>query len=217
MNVNSKLIGIGAAIFGALIIAFLASLWLGPDRGNASGVRSGAIKVSGEAQIGGAFTLVNHLGETVTQDDFLGKPMLVYFGFTYCADTCPMALQNLNAALTRLDAEDREKIQPVFVSIDPERDTPEQLALFVTTPAIPENLIGLTGSDEQVREAASAYRIYYARVEDEGSYAGYFMDHTSMFFLMDEAGRFAEVFADQTDPQLIAARLQDFLDTRAID
>jgi cytochrome oxidase Cu insertion factor (SCO1/SenC/PrrC family) len=134
-------IGLGAA----LLIASNGRESVGGDG------RAAPVRMSGEAQIGGPFTLVNHLGETVTEADFLGRPMLIYFGFTYCPDICPTSLQVLAAALDRLPEDQRDQFQTLLISVDPERDTPDSLAQYVDSPAFPANLMGLTGRRASAR------------------------------------------------------------------
>ncbi|KAA5804086.1 SCO family protein [Alkalicaulis satelles] len=184
-----------------------------PGQGGDGTPRPSPVRVSGEAQIGGSFTLVNHHGETVTDADFAGRAMLIYFGFTYCPDVCPASLQVMGAAMDQLSEAERAHIQPILISVDPERDTPELLAQYVTAPAFPEGLVGLTGSLEQVRNAARAYRVFFARVEDDGVSSDYTVDHSSILYLMDREGRFVELFPHGTAPAVIAARLQAFLET----
>lgn len=166
---------------------------------------------SGQALIGGDFELVAHTGETVTQADFEGRPMLIYFGFTYCPDVCPMSLQVMAQALEELEESERAQFQPLLISLDPERDTPEALAQYIETPVFPEGLVGLTGSPAQIAGAAGAYRVYYARAEADASMAEYLIDHSSLIYLMDRQGRFVEVFPHATPPERIAQALQRFL------
>jgi len=196
-----------AGLAGALLI------WLSGTSGPSS-TSSGAapVRMSGEADIGGPFTLVDHTGRTVTEETFEGRPTLIYFGFTYCPDICPTSLQVMAAALDRLPAEQAVQYQPLLITVDPERDTPEALASYVDSPAFPENLLGLTGSEEQIRDAARAYRVYYRRVEDDGTLAEYTMDHSSLIYLMGRNGEFVEVFPHQATPDQIASRLQQFLE-----
>ncbi|WP_306015107.1 SCO family protein [Oceanicaulis sp. MMSF_3324] len=196
-----------AGLAGALLI------WLSGASGPSS-TSSGAapVRMSGEADIGGPFTLVDHTGRTVTEETFEGRPTLIYFGFTYCPDICPTSLQVMAAALDRLPAEQAAQYQPLLITVDPERDTPEALASYVDSPAFPENLLGLTGSEEQIRDAARAYRVYYRRVEDDGTLAEYTMDHSSLIYLMGRNGEFVEVFPHQATPDQIASRLQQFLE-----
>ncbi|MGJ3231802.1 MAG: SCO family protein [Oceanicaulis sp.] len=198
------------ALTAALILGgVLASAVM--TRGDGA-VRSGGVRVSGEAQIGGPFTLVNQDGETVTDETYRGKAMLIYFGFTYCPDVCPMSLQIMDAALDRLNEEQRAAFQPLLISVDPERDTPEALKSYVESDAFPEGLQGLTGTPEQVRAAARAYRVFYARIEDDGVSSEYTVDHSSLIFLMDQNGEFADVFPHGTSPEQLASRLQQFLE-----
>lgn len=173
--------------------------------------RRAAVRVSGEAAIGGPFTLVNQDGETVTEADFHGKAMLIYFGYTFCPDVCPFSLQTMAAALDMLSPEERAQIQPVLITVDPERDTVEQLAQYVTSPAFPDGLVGLTGTPEQIADVASAYRIVYQRAETETA-GDYLMDHSSIVYLMGFEGEFVDIFTHSADPPSMAARLQDFLE-----
>lgn len=165
--------------------------------------RSGQVTATGIAQIGGTYELLNQEGETVTDQSFIGKPQLIYFGFSYCPDVCPLALQKLGAVLNDVDPK-AEYFQPIFISVDPERDTPESLKLYVTARGFPENLIGLTGTEEQVETAKAAYKIYSQKVEDPGSTAEYTIDHVSLVYLMGADGKFIDVFTDSTTmPEMI--------------
>lgn len=198
-----------AAMIGLLGV-FALLLARGAMQDDLSG--SPMVRTSGEAAIGGPFTLVDHTGATVTEADYAGRPMLIYFGFTYCPDVCPFSLQVLADALSRLPEDQRAQFQPLLISVDPERDTPQVLAEYVDSPAFPDNLTGLTGAPEQVRAAAQAYRVYYARVDDPQSAGEYTMDHASLIYLMDGDGKFVDVFPHHATPEEIAARLQDFLE-----
>ena len=113
---------------------------------------------SGTAAIGGAFTLVDHTGKTVTNKDFLGKPQLIYFGFADCPDVCPTALQQMGAALA-LAGDAATLYQPIFITVDYERDTPEKMAQYVTANGFPKGLVGLTGTKEQVDVAKKAFKV----------------------------------------------------------
>ncbi|GGE44066.1 electron transporter SenC [Marinicauda pacifica] len=202
----------------ATLLALVAVFALLVVRGAGGDGRSlPATRTSGEAQVGGDFTLVDETGATVTNADFEGQAMLIYFGFTYCPDICPFSLQILADALSRLNEEQRAQFQPLLITVDPERDTPEVLAEYVDSPAFPDRLKGLTGTPEQVSQAARAYRVYYARAEDPQTTGGYTMDHTSLIYLMDREGRFVDVFPHTADPETIASRLRQFLanDARA--
>ncbi len=158
--------------------------------------------------VGGPFALVDHQGRAVTDADFRGRFMLVYFGFTYCPDVCPTSLTVIAQALDRLGA-DADKVVPVFVTVDPERDTPEQLKEYVRH--FHPRLVGLTGTPEQVAAAAKAYRVYYAKARVQGAPPDeYSMDHTSIAYLMGRDGKFLAHFSHGTEPDAIAARVRAF-------
>ncbi len=160
------------------------------------------------ANIGGPFSLTNTRGEKVTEADFLGKPMLVYFGYSYCPDVCPYALQIMASALDTLGP-GKGRITPVFISVDPKRDTPESLAQYVSSSSFPDGLVGLTGTADEVAAAAKAYAVYYKKV---GEGDDYIMDHTSAIFLMDKEGKYVAVFTHTSSVDEIAKCLRRHLD-----
>ncbi|MCB1546310.1 MAG: SCO family protein [Hyphomicrobiaceae bacterium] len=162
------------------------------------------IKEYGQARVGGPFTLVDHQGKTVSDRDFRGKYMLVTFGFTYCPDVCPGGLQVMAGALDLL-GDKGKRITPVFISVDPERDTPAQLKLYVAS--FHPRLVGLTGTPEQVRAVARAYRVYYAKVEDKKLTSGYTIDHSAITYLMDPSGKFVTHFRYGITPKALAEGL----------
>lgn len=141
------------------------------------------------ATIGGAFTLVDQDGQQVSYSDFDGQYRIMYFGYSYCPDVCPVDLQKLAqgfAAFEKAYPERAKNIQPIFVTIDPERDTPEVMKNYVA--AFHPRLIGLTGSEEQIKETARKFAIYRAKREQEG-FAEYLMDHSRQTYLFDAAGK----------------------------
>ncbi|MGB3719516.1 MAG: SCO family protein [Proteobacteria bacterium] len=162
----------------------------------------------GKASVGGPFTLTDHTGRRVTDKDFRGKYMLVYFGFTFCPDVCPTGLQVMAAALEELGPK-AEQIVPIFISVDPERDTPEQLAMYV--PSFHSRLVGLTGTPEEIQAVAKAYRVYYRKVKDEKSTAEYTIDHTSIIYLMDPNGEFVAHFTHATPVDVMVEKLRKVL------
>lgn len=162
--------------------------------------------------IGGPFTLVNQNGETVTRETFLGKPQIIYFGFGFCPDVCPTSLQRMGAAMDELGRR-ADDVQPIFITIDPERDTAESLKLYLTANGFPDNLIGLTGSQEQINVAAKAFRVFKKRVDDPQSAVGYTMDHTDIVYLMDKDGLFVDIFTHENTPAEMAARIKKHLRT----
>lgn len=159
---------------------------------------------SGSAQVGGPFTLVDHTGATVTERDFAGRYLLVYFGYSFCPDVCPTDLQVLAQAIDHLGP-DADLVQPLFVTIDPARDTPDALAGYVGL--FHPRLVGLTGTPEQVAQAASAYKVYYAKAGDDPDY--YLMDHSSFIYLMGPDGKFLDVFPRGAGPERIAEKVRE--------
>ncbi|MBW6396533.1 SCO family protein [Roseomonas sp. HJA6] len=161
----------------------------------------GGVQLAQGVALGGPFTLVDQTGRTVTERDFAGKPLLVYFGFTYCPDVCPTELGTIAAALDAMGPAG-ERVTPVFISIDPERDTPAAMADYVSR--FHPRMVGLTGSAEQVAQAARAYRVYYAKVQPRDS-TDYLMDHSSFIYFVGPDGRVRSLFRPETTPEAIAA------------
>lgn len=150
--------------------------------------------------IGGPFEMVDQTGQTVDQTVLDGKWSAVFFGFTYCPDICPATLQALSAAVPLLSPREAEKLQIVFVSVDPERDTPAQVKLYLDSQRLPAGAVGLTGSQAQVDTIAKAYRVVH---EKAGEGADYTMNHSTAVYLMDPKGRFDSVLAyGLTPPQM---------------
>jgi cytochrome oxidase Cu insertion factor (SCO1/SenC/PrrC family) len=163
---------------------------------------------SGTALVGGPFTMVNHRGETVTADSFRGKPMLLFFGFTFCPDICPTELQVMAAALDDMGREGAD-IQPLFVSVDPARDTPEVMKAYVEH--FGPRFTGLTGSAAQVAAMASAYRVHFEVKPNPSDPASYTVDHSAIIYLMDAKGQFLKHFSYTTDPKTLADALRKAL------
>ncbi len=163
---------------------------------------------SGKPRVGGPFELVSHTGKTVTNADFSGKYMLMFFGFTFCPDVCPTELQVITSALEELGPT-ADKIQPIFVTVDPERDTPEAMAQYVAH--FHPSFVGLTGSPEQIAKVAKAFRVYYKRVEDPSSAAEYTMDHSAVVYLMGPEGAFLKHYGGATSPEAMAKSLKELV------
>ena len=157
--------------------------------------------------IGGPFALVDHDGRPRTDADFRGKLLLVYFGFTYCPDVCPTDLQAIGLALDCLGAAG-ESVQPLFITLDPERDTPQHLADYV--PLFHPRVLGLSGDEAAIRGAARAYKVFHAKVPTEG--AGYTIDHSGFIYLMDRAGRYLGFFPPGTPPDRLADALRPLVE-----
>lgn len=161
--------------------------------------------------IGGPISLVSHTGERVTEATYKGTPTLIYFGFTYCPDICPGTLVAVERAYRALP-ESIAPPQTLLITVDPERDTPEALATYVSTSAFPDNLIGLTGTEAEIAAAAEGFLAQYERIETTDSLAEYTMDHTSLLYLMDEDWQLKTFFAEaDADPNSIAQCLAQHL------
>jgi cytochrome oxidase Cu insertion factor (SCO1/SenC/PrrC family) len=156
--------------------------------------------------IGGPFALTDHTGNARTEADFRGKLMLVYFGFTYCPDVCPTDLQNIGLALDKL-GELGERVQPLFITVDPARDTVEHLKDYV--PIFHPRLIGLTGDAAAIQAAAAAYRVYYAQVPLKND--DYTVDHSSFMYLIGPDGKYLGFFPPGTDAGRLAEALRSYL------
>ena len=150
--------------------------------------------------LAGDFELIDTEGQTVTQADFTGRYVLTYFGFASCPDVCPLSLRIMTAALDQL-GDDAAKVQPVFFTVDPDRDTPEALKDYL---AFDSRIKGLTGTSDQIKTAAQAFRIAYRKVPDENSALGYTMDHTSLFYLLNPEGKLLTYFNHQSSPEEMA-------------
>ncbi len=178
-------------------VVFLVDSLLG-GRGGGGGI----------VKIGGPFTLVDHDGKTRSDGDFRGEHLLIFFGYTYCPDVCPTALSDMALALDEL-GDEAAKVRPLFITIDPARDTPERLKTYVAN--FHPRLVGLTGSQEAVTAAAKAYRVYFAKSKSEAAPGEYLMDHTSIIYLMGPDGRYLTHFSLGTSAETMAARIRENL------
>src|SRR5947209_4821108 len=179
-------------IAAALMLAGIAAVAAPPQSSRSAAELMDAVMWNREP-IGGPFALIDHNSEPRTDKDFGGKLMLVYFGFTYCPDVCPTDLQNIGLALDML-GEAGERIQPLFITVDPARDTPEHLKDYV--PMFHPRLIGLTGDAAAIHSAAAAYRAYYAQVPLKDD--DYTVDHSSFVYLMGADGEYLGFFPPGT-------------------
>jgi protein SCO1/2 len=168
---------------------------------------AGATSV-GRALVGGPFALTDQNGKRVTDKDFRGRYTLVFFGFTNCPDVCPSALQVMAAALEKLGAKGQQ-LTPVFITIDPERDTPAQLAGYVKS--FHSRLVGLTGTPAEIEAVTKAYRVYVKKVSDPKSSAGYSFDHSAIIYLMGPDGAYLAHFTHATNADAMAERLSKLL------
>jgi len=194
MNRKAK---VGAfAIVAILVWVAVAAVWPTPKDGALS-------PVSG---IGGPFSLIDHREKHVTERDYLGRPTVVFFGFTYCPDVCPTTLLDLTNRLGELGAL-ASRLNVLFITVDPERDTPEQLALYLSS--FDPRITGLSGSEADVAEAMKAYRAIARKVPlKEG---GYTMDHTATIYMMNETGQFVGLISYQEPEASTRAKLRRLL------
>ncbi|WP_172839561.1 SCO family protein [Sulfitobacter alexandrii] len=199
-----RTMALGAA---AVAVVFLgATFWLttrstGADR--FAQCRSSTVA----GDIGGPFELVNADGETVTDQDVITEPALIYFGYTFCPDVCPLDVDR-NAQAVEILEERGTTVTPVFISIDPARDTPEVVGDFAE--AMHPRMIGLTGSESQVKQASQAYRTYYkAHPPQDGEYL---VDHSTFSYLVMPEDGFVDYFRREVTPEEMADKLQCFID-----
>lgn len=200
---------IGAAAFVAALLGFLGYLILADRDGDRYAQCRETAIAGGAASVGGPFELVDHTGRIVTDADVITEPTLIYFGYTFCPDVCPLDVAR-NALAVELLEERGYELQPVFISVDPKRDTPEVLAEF--TGIFHPRMIGLTGSDAQVRDVARAYRAFFNVHDAEDDF--YLVDHSTFSYLVFPDEGFIEVFRRGESAPDMADRLACFLDRR---
>lgn len=206
-SMRRRLLAMGLAALAGIGVSFL--IWnftgIGGQKPPADLTRH-----SGIASVGGPFQLVTQDGKTVTDQDFAGRFMLIYFGYTWCPDVCPLALQLMDDTLARLGP-DAAAIQPIFITIDPERDTPEVIKSYIAS--FRPGLIGLTGAPEDIAAVAEAYKMYYRKTEplDDANPDSYGVDHMNIFYLMGPDGAYAAHFMSPTSPKDMAAQIATHL------
>jgi protein SCO1/2 len=166
------------------------------------------VETTGKALIGGPFTLVDQTGRTVTDQDFRGRYMLVFFGFTHCPDVCPAELQVMSASLDELGPK-ADEIVPIFITLDPERDTQEAMGAFVKN--FGSRFVGLTGSPEAIAAAADAYRVAYAKIYEDTRNPDYSIDHSGLVYLMGKDGEYITQFPYGTPAAKMTETLRRYL------
>ena len=185
-----------SAFVAGLAISLAAVLWLVNPRVAPPGAPP-------TAAIGGPFRLLDQNGRTVTDADLKGHPFLVFFGFTHCPDVCPTTLFEISEVLRELGA-DADRLGALFITVDPERDTPAALKDYLSS--FDPHLVGLTGDLDAVSAVAKAYRVYFKKVPLDGG--GYTMDHTAIVYLMDKDGRFVAPFSLRRTTEAAVADLR---------
>lgn len=208
-----KLFARGGAV---LMAALLCGLWVASPASAQSSSRFAAELMDAvmwnREPIGGAFKLNDQTGKIRTDADFRGQLILVYFGFTYCPDICPTDLQQIGLAMEQL-GDDAKSVQPLFITLDPERDTSEHLAQYV--PLFHPRLLGLTGSIKDVSQAADAYRVYYKRVSTGSKPDDYTVDHSAFIYLIDRDGKYLGFFPPGTDAPRLVEMIRPHLTRKA--
>ena len=193
-----------AAVSGAICLVVAAWMVVAIlDRDRPDGTVK-TIATAAGIELGGPFRLIDHRGRTVSEADFLGSYLLVYFGYGFCPDVCPTELMNIGVAMDELGA-DADRVIPIFITVDPARDTVAFLKDYVA--AFDSRMVGLTGDAESIAQVAKAYRVYYAKAEIEDG-AEYLMDHSSYVYLMGPDGKFVTMFRYNTAPTEIAAAVR---------
>ena len=196
-SATTRLMMVLAAFLGGLVLCFGVVLLVtggGP-----------APITTAQAAVGGPFRLTDQNGKTVTDADFKGHPMLVFFGFTNCPEVCPTTLFDISEVLNKLGP-DTDKVNALFITVDPERDPPEKLKDYLSS--FNPRLIGLGGDPAALAAVAKAYRVYYKKVpQDNGNYT---MDHTAIVYLMDKQGNFVAPFSLRRRPEDSAADLRRY-------
>lgn len=203
---SRKLLLVVTAMLVVAVTAAGLYAYLSPQRGSANVAEGRGVIVA--APVGGAFTLVDHTGRTVTDETFRGRYLLVFFGFTNCPDVCPLALDRF-AQVLELLGPDASMVQPALISVDPERDTPEALADYVA--GFDKRILGLTGTPEQIAVVVKAYRAY-ARKDAAAGAGDYGVDHSSFEYLMGPDGQNVYVFTNEATPERIAEAIRSRLD-----
>jgi protein SCO1 len=195
---TTRVLVMTAAFFAGLVVCFGAVLIV-------TG-RVSAPVAQQVAAIGGPFKLVDQNGKTISDQDFKGRPFLVFFGFTHCPDVCPTTLFEVSEVLRALGP-DADRMRALFITVDPERDTPAVIKDYLSS--FDPHLSGLTGDSATIAAVAKAYRVYFKKVPlDQG---GYTMDHTAIVYLMDKDGRFVSPFSLKRTPDAAAADLRRYL------
>lgn len=202
-SAKKRVVVLLALAAGCLLLAIAAVTALRPPV-PAPVAESGVMRVAGAA-IGGPFQLIDHSGRTVSEADFAGRFMLIYFGFTHCPDICPTELQVMANAVDALGAGEAS-IVPIFITVDPERDTADHLKDYVA--AFHPKMVGLTGSTEQIAAVAKAYKVYFSKQPGTGTDTkDYQVDHTSFVYLMGPDGAIRSVFRAGTSAKAMAGEI----------
>ena len=196
MSRTARPLVIATTFAASLVVGLLLMFW----------AMGGVSKVAQPAAIGGSFQLTDQNGKAVTEQSLKGKPTLIFFGYTHCPDVCPTSLFEISEVLRALGAE-ADKVNAVFISVDPERDTPAAMKDYLSS--FDPHLEGLSGDPAEAAKVLTAYRVYAKKVPTKDG--DYTMDHTALIYLMDRDGRFVSPFNMKRSPEEAAADLKRYL------
>jgi protein SCO1/2 len=196
MSSAARPLVIATAFAASLIVGLLIVFW----------AMGGVSKVAQPAAIGGPFQLTDQHGNAVTEKNLKGKPTLIFFGYTHCPDVCPTSLFEISEVLRAL-GKDSDKVNAVFISVDPERDTPATMKDYLSS--FDPHLEGLSGDPAETAKVITSYRVYAKKVPTKDG--DYTMDHTALIYLMDRDGRFVSPFNLKRTPEEAAADLKRYL------
>ena len=192
-------------VVGMAIAAVIGVRFLMPVPEGESGDQQAAV------QIGGPFTLTDQTGKQVTEQDYRGRYLLVYFGYTFCPDLCPLGLQTIATAMEDLPPEVRAQVVPLFITVDPARDTVPVMRDYVAQ--FGPELVGLTGSEAEIDQAVRAYRVYAHKSDAPAPDGNYLVDHSVFTFLMDRDGRYLTHFGHDVTPEEMSKRIAELVGT----
>jgi len=200
----------GPLVVGLLAVVVIGVLLYALGTTYFAGSNGGGTRSYGQAAIGGPFTLIDHTGKPVTEATFKGRFMLITFGYTFCPDVCPTTLTDMADAINEL-GKDGDRVVPILITVDPARDTAENLKEYVSF--FHPRTVGLTGTAEAIKSAAKAYKVYYAKAKQEkgADPNDYLMDHSAIIYLMGPDGRFRTHFSHGTRGEVMAKRIREFL------
>lgn len=198
-----------AALLAIALAAGIAWMRLNSRSAGSADGTGGEIAVATGIQIGGPYSLIAQDGNRVTDESFQGKFQLIFFGFTFCPDVCPTELSRIADAMQRMGP-DAEKVQPIFITVDPERDTPEAMGEYVRH--FDQRIVGLTGSREEIDQVIATYRVFARKVQEPNSNQ-YVMDHSTFLYLLGPDGEFVTMYRYGTEPDELAKSLKSYVDT----
>lgn len=188
-----------------IVISLSAGLFIVEKQGRISFGKSQETS-TGKAAIGGSFTLTDQNGNQVSDSQFRGRHMLVFFGFTSCPSICPVGMATLTQVMEQL-GDDGENVQPIFITVDPETDTPARMKEYLAN--FHPSIIGLTGTPEQIKAVESAYKVYASKTEDKSMPTGYNVDHSGFIYLMDKNGEYLRHCSYDENPEKLASDIKE--------